>query len=56
MATILFKENDLLELVHYDKFMKFICKIRDKYDQDVPYHNDLHASDVAQHCNVILKT
>jgi hypothetical protein len=56
LATSLMKQNDLLKYVDQPKFIKFFSQIYNKYDQNVHYHNDLHGSDVAQHCNVILKT
>lgn len=56
LATSLMKQNNLLQYVDHHKFLKFFSQIYNKYDQNVHYHNDLHGSDVAQHCNVILKT
>ena len=40
----------------YPKFLKLFGQIHNKYKRNVAYHNDLHGSDVAQHCNLILKT
>jgi len=37
------------------KFLNFTIEISKKYNRNVAYHNDLHGSDVAQHCNFILK-
>jgi 3',5'-cyclic-nucleotide phosphodiesterase len=33
-----------------------MVQIHNGYRREVHYHNDLHGSDVAQHCNFILKT
>lgn len=56
LATSLLKQNNLLQFVDYHKFLQFFAQIYNKYDRNVAYHNDLHGSDVAQHCNVILKS
>lgn len=39
----------------YHKFLQFFVQIYNKYKRSVEYHNDLHGSDVAQHCHLILK-
>lgn len=56
IATALLEHNDLIKVVNYDKFLTFIVQIYNKYQRSVEYHNDLHGSDVAQHCHYILKT
>lgn len=32
-----------------------MIQISSQYHRDVSYHNDLHGSDVAQHCSMILE-
>ena len=54
VATSLLKQNNLLQIVDYHKFLAFIVQIYNKYKRSVEYHNDLHGSDVCQHCNLIL--
>ena len=39
-----------------NKYLQFIIQIYNKYERSVEYHNDLHGSDVAQHCHYVLKT
>jgi len=54
IAISLLKKNALEQSVDQDKFLKFITQIYNSYKRSVEYHNDLHASDVAQHVNFIL--
>lgn len=56
MAMALLKENNLYPIVNSNKFVQFIIQIFNKYKRSVEYHNDLHGSDVAQHCHFIMKT
>lgn len=56
MAAALLRQNNLGHLVNYEKFLLFFGQIYNKYKRSVPYHNDLHGSDVAQHCHYILKS
>ena len=41
-------------LLNQDHFINFIDRIRLGYDNLIPYHNDLHASDVLQTANTII--
>jgi hypothetical protein len=54
LAAIIFKKNNLMQYVNSEKFMEFFRKIQSMYSPLVPFDNDLHASDVAQHCHYIL--
>jgi hypothetical protein len=54
LAIHMMKEHSLFELFDQKKFANFIESIYNGYRRDVSYHNDLHAADVAQHCNLIL--
>ena len=56
IATGLIEHNDLMSIIDYEKFLTFMVQIYNKYQRSVEYHNDLHGSDVAQHCHFILKT
>lgn len=56
MATEIFTRKNFFEiLIPEDKFENFIKEISDGYTRDVQYHNDLHAGDVFQTLNLILK-
>jgi cAMP-specific phosphodiesterase 4 len=37
-------------------FLNFMCTLEDHYVKDNPFHNSLHAADVAQSTNVLLNT
>ena len=54
MALALLKQNNLEAIVDQDKFLQFIIQIYNKYERSVEYHNDLHGSDVAQHCHYVM--
>ena len=54
MALALLKQNNLEAIVDQDKFLQFIIQIYNEYERSVEYHNDLHGSDVAQHCHYVM--
>lgn len=56
MAMALIDINGLNTKVDEGKFLKFMVQIYNQYSRSVEYHNDLHGSDVAQHCHYILRT
>lgn len=56
MAMALIDINGLNTKVDEGKFLKFMVQIYNQYNRSVEYHNDLHGSDVAQHCHYILRT
>ena len=56
MAMALIDINGLNTKVDESKFLKFMVQIYNQYSRSVEYHNDLHGSDVAQHCHYILRT
>ena len=56
MAMALIDINGLNNKVDESKFLKFMVQIYNQYSRSVEYHNDLHGSDVAQHCHYILRT
>ena len=45
-----FLKNYLVE----NKYVNFIKEISDGYNRDIPYHNDLHATDVLQTTHLII--
>ena len=55
MAFLLMKQNDFLSKIDKYKFLNFTKEISSMYKKNVAYHNDIHGSDVAQHCNFIIK-
>lgn len=48
----IFRKYPIYNLIDQRRFETFIDKIRLGYDYLLPYHNDLHASDVLQTCYV----
>jgi hypothetical protein len=44
----IFSKYQLLKFVEEDKFLNFIEEIIKGYERNIPYHNDLHATDVLQ--------
>lgn len=55
MACAMLKQNNLQHIVNYHKYISFFAQIYNQYSRSVSYHNDLHGSDVAQHCHMMLK-
>jgi hypothetical protein len=45
---IMMKYGFFKEVVNESKFLQFIREISDGYTRNIPYHNDLHATDVLQ--------
>ena len=56
IATALINLNGLNKMVDQDKFLQFTIQIYNRYHRAVEYHNDLHGSDVAQHCHYIMRS
>ena len=56
LSTLILKQNNLMDVINYEKFLLFITNIFNRYRRDVSYHNDLHGSDVAQHCSFLLNS
>lgn len=56
LSTALIQLNGLNGLIDQNKFLQFMIKIYNGYKRSVEYHNDLHGSDVAQHCHYILRS
>lgn len=56
LASTIMDLNGLSKIINQKKFLQFIIQIYNKYHRAVEYHNDLHGSDVAQHCHYVLKT
>lgn len=54
MATAILEMHGLNQKIDQSKFLQFIVQVYNKYSRSVEYHNDLHGSDVAQHCHYIL--
>lgn len=54
MATALVEMNGLKPKIDLNKFLQFTVQVYNRYNRSVEYHNDLHGSDVAQHCHYIL--
>lgn len=54
ISKVLMTQYDFFSFIHKDYFNVFIDKIRTGYDYLVPFHNDLHASDVLQTTHVII--
>ena len=42
------------DLLIEEKYINFINEIIDGYNRDIPYHNDLHATDVLQTTHLII--
>ena len=55
LSDYLFEKNALYCFINKKRFETFIDKIRLGYDYLLPYHNDLHAADVLQTCNMLIK-
>ncbi len=60
--TLLFVSNQILtkysflpNIIPEDKFRNFILEITEGYNRSVPYHNDLHATDVLQTTNLFIE-
>ncbi len=60
--TLHFVSNQILakyaffkEVTTDEKFSNFITDIIDGYDRNVPYHNDLHGTDVVQTTHVLIQ-
>lgn len=51
----LFSNFNFFELVTEEVFKEFIIQIKKGYSRDVPYHNDIHATDVLQSCFAIVE-
>ena len=47
-------EKEYLDIIDYDKYLKFINAISIGYDRNVLYHNDIHAADVLQTAYTIM--
>lgn len=56
ISNILLERYDLFSFVSVSRFRTFIDKIRLGYDYLVPYHNDLHATDVLQTTHLIISS
>ena len=54
ISKVLMSQYDFFTFIHKDYFNVFIDKIRIGYDYLVPFHNDIHASDVLQTTHVII--
>ena len=54
VATHLFMQHHLFDLLDDTKFEAFVQEIYKGYRRDIPYHTDLHAADVAHCCNIYL--
>ena len=50
----IFKVNDAFDLISEEKFEDFVVAIRNGYNQENPFHNDIHVSDVLQMCHYML--
>jgi hypothetical protein len=48
LNQIMFKYGFFKDVIDEEKFLNFITEIITGYDRKVPYHNDLHATDVLQ--------
>lgn len=53
-----FQERDILNslMIPAKVFLAFMTTLEDHYVKDNPFHNSLHAADVAQSTNVLLNT
>jgi hypothetical protein len=48
LSCEIFGKYEMFNIIDEKKFNNFIEKIKDGYPRSVPYHNDLHATDVLQ--------
>ncbi|KAM8878597.1 3',5'-cyclic-AMP phosphodiesterase 4C-like isoform 2-T2 [Spinachia spinachia] len=57
MYTI-FQERELLKTfrIPVETFVTYVMTLEDHYHENIPYHNSLHAADVAQSTHVLLST
>lgn len=58
VAYAVFQSRDLLNalMIPPKTFLAFMCTLEDHYVKDNPFHNSLHAADVAQSTNVLMNT
>jgi hypothetical protein len=54
ISFLLMIKYDFFQFINAENFATFIDKIRIGYDESVPYHNDLHATDVLQTTHFII--
>lgn len=54
IAYNIFESNNVFSVLDEDKFEEFIVAIRNGYNQENPFHNDIHVADVLQMCHLIL--
>ncbi len=55
MANEIFTRRNYFDyLIPEDKLVNFIKEMVNGYSRSVPYHNDLHGSDVFQTLNLVL--
>lgn len=52
ISNCIFMRKDLFKIYDYEKFDNFMKEIEKGYIKSNPYHNSLHAADVAQSCFV----
>lgn len=57
-SSFLFQEREILNtlMVPAKVFLALVSTLEDHYVKDNPFHNSLHAADVAQSTNVLLNT
>jgi len=55
ISNAIFERHSLFRLINKERFDTFLDKIRVGYDYLLPYHNELHAADVLQTCNIFYK-
>jgi hypothetical protein len=55
ISNAIFLKYNLFFLINQERFITFLDKIRVGYDYLLPYHNDIHAADVLQTCNIFNK-
>lgn len=54
IANSIFENYSFYTFINYQRFETFVDKIRLGYDYLLPYHNDLHATDVLQTCHLFV--
>ncbi len=54
LNEILNKYNFIEDLLVEKKYINFVTEVIEGYNRDIPYHNDLHATDVLQTTHLII--
>lgn len=52
----IFEDDGVFSVIDEEKFEEFISTLRSGYNQENPFHNDIHVTDVLQMCHFMLRS